>query len=133
MIILIDPEAVRAALIKGYSSKEDLCDLISVFWDLVFEVRARIFIDRVATDVIGLHEVVRSLGLGGKCFWTVLTRLFRISPPGVDVFRLFANGWGSLFSGSMIIFDEVYQPFLIIIFDRTSPPPCLGLLKRSEG
>ena len=50
VIILIDSEAVEAALIKGYSSKEDLCDLISVFWDLVFEVRARVFIDRVATD-----------------------------------------------------------------------------------
>ena len=50
LIILIDSEAVEAALIKGYSSKEDLCDLISVFWDLVFEIRARVFIDRIATD-----------------------------------------------------------------------------------
>ena len=50
VIVLIDSEAVEAALIKGYSSKEDLCDLISVFWDLVFEVRARVFIDRIATD-----------------------------------------------------------------------------------
>ena len=50
VIILIDSEAVEAALIKGYSSKEDLCDLISVFWDLVFEIKARVFIDRVATD-----------------------------------------------------------------------------------
>ena len=50
LIILIDSEAVEAALIKGYSSKEDLCDLISVFWDLVFEIHARVFIDRIATD-----------------------------------------------------------------------------------
>ena len=50
IILLIDSEAVEAALIKGYSSKEDLCYLISVFWDLVFELRARVFIDRIATD-----------------------------------------------------------------------------------
>ena len=50
VILLIDSEAVEAALIKGYSSKEDLCDLISVFWNLVFELQARVFIDRVATD-----------------------------------------------------------------------------------
>ena len=50
IILLIDSEAVEAALIKGYSSKEDLCHLISVFWDLVFELRARVFIDRIATD-----------------------------------------------------------------------------------
>ena len=50
LILLIDSEAVEAALIKGYSSKEDLCILISIFWDLVFELRIRVFIDRVATD-----------------------------------------------------------------------------------
>ena len=50
LILLIDSEAVEAALVKGYSSKEDLCLLISEFWDLVFDLRARVFIDRVATD-----------------------------------------------------------------------------------
>ena len=50
VIILIDSEAVEASLIKGYSSKEDLRSLISVFWDTVFELRARVFLDRVATD-----------------------------------------------------------------------------------
>ena len=50
LILLIDSEAVEAALIKGYSSREDLCCLISVFWDLVFTLRIRVFIDRVSTD-----------------------------------------------------------------------------------
>ena len=50
IILLIDSETVEAALVKGYSSKEDLCDLISVFWDLAFQLRVRVFIDRVATD-----------------------------------------------------------------------------------
>ena len=50
IILLIDSEAVEAALVKGYSSKEDLCELISVFWNQVFDLQARVFIDRVATD-----------------------------------------------------------------------------------
>ena len=50
MIILIDSEAVEAALVKGYSSKEDLCLLISKFWDEVFQLKVRVFIDRVSTD-----------------------------------------------------------------------------------
>ena len=50
LILLIDSEAVEAALIKGYSSKEDLCELISVFWDLAFQLRIRVSIDRIATD-----------------------------------------------------------------------------------
>ena len=71
VIILIDSEAVEAALIKGYSSKEDLCDLISVFWDLVFEVKARVFIDRVATDANPADWPSRGdLSRGEKAGWT---------------------------------------------------------------
>ena len=50
IILWIDSEAVEAALVKGYSSKEDLCELISIFWNQVFDLQARVFIDRVATD-----------------------------------------------------------------------------------
>ena len=50
LLLFIDSEAVEGALVKGYSSKEDLCTLVSVFWDLVFELQITVFIDRVATD-----------------------------------------------------------------------------------
>ena len=50
VILLIDSEAVEGALVKGYSSREDLCLLVSVFWDLALKYRVRIFIDRVSTD-----------------------------------------------------------------------------------
>ena len=50
LLLFIDSEAVEGALVKGYSSKEDLCLLVSVFWDLVFELQITVFIDRVATD-----------------------------------------------------------------------------------
>ena len=50
LLLLIDSEAVEAALIKGYSSREDLCSIISVFWDLALSLRVRVFIDRISTD-----------------------------------------------------------------------------------
>ena len=50
LILLIDSEAVESSLVKGYSSKSDLCTLLSVFWNLIFELRVRVFIDRVSTD-----------------------------------------------------------------------------------
>ena len=39
VLLFVDSEAVEAALVKGYSSKSDLCDLIIIFWDLVFKLR----------------------------------------------------------------------------------------------
>ena len=50
VILLIDSEVVEAALIKGYSSRSDVCFLISQFWDLSLKLKCRIFIDRVSTD-----------------------------------------------------------------------------------
>ena len=50
VILLIDSEVVEAALIKGYSSRSDVCSLISQFWDLALKLKCRIFIDRVSTD-----------------------------------------------------------------------------------
>ena len=45
-----DSEVVEAALVKGYSRKEDICLLVSEFWNLVPRLRIRVFIERVATD-----------------------------------------------------------------------------------
>ena len=50
VLLLIDSESVEGALIKGYSSREDLCEIISVFWDLALQLRVRVFIDRISTD-----------------------------------------------------------------------------------
>ncbi|CAL1129875.1 unnamed protein product, partial [Cladocopium goreaui] len=50
VILLIDSEAVEGSLVKGYSSRDDLCRIISLFWDLAFQLRVRIFIHRVSTD-----------------------------------------------------------------------------------
>jgi hypothetical protein len=50
LILLVDAEAVEGALVKGYSARSDLCELVGIFWDLVLELRVLVYIDRVPTD-----------------------------------------------------------------------------------
>ena len=73
IILLIDSEAVEAALVKGYSSREDMCHIISVFWDLALELRCRIFIDRVSTDANPADWPSRSrLDIGERAGWSTI-------------------------------------------------------------
>ena len=73
IIMLIDSEAVEGALIKGYSNREDLCLIISVFWDLALKLRSRIFIDRVSTDANPADAPSRNrLGLGSRAGWSTV-------------------------------------------------------------
>ena len=70
LILLIDSEAVEASLVKGYSSRSDLCTLVSTFWNLVFELRIRVFIDRVSTDSNPADWPSRDrLDIGEKAGW----------------------------------------------------------------
>lgn len=48
--MFIDSESVEAALVKGYSCREDMCEIMSVFWDLAFGLGVRVFVDSVSTD-----------------------------------------------------------------------------------
>ena len=50
VLLLIDSEAVEASLVKGYSSKQDLCGIIELFWDLALELRINFFIGRISSD-----------------------------------------------------------------------------------
>ena len=70
LILLIESEAVEASLVKGYSSRSDLCTLVSTFWNLVFELRIRVFIDRVSTDSNPADWPSRDrLDIGEKAGW----------------------------------------------------------------
>ena len=70
IFVFIDSEVVEASLVKGYSSREDLCLLVSVFWDLVLNLQARIFIDRVATDANPADPPSRdNLDVGARAGW----------------------------------------------------------------
>ena len=48
--LLIDSESVEAALVKGYSSRADMCEIIRLFWNIGLALRVRVFIDRISTD-----------------------------------------------------------------------------------
>ena len=50
LILPIDSASVEAALVKGYSSREDMCEIISLFWETGLSLSVRVFIDRIATD-----------------------------------------------------------------------------------
>ena len=50
VLLLVDSEAVEGALVKGYSARSDLCELVGVFWDLVLELTCLVYIVRVPTD-----------------------------------------------------------------------------------
>lgn len=74
LFIFIDSEVVESALIKGYSSRQDICSLISVFWDIVLRMQIRVFVDRVATDANAADppsrdDLQRGERLGWQTVW----------------------------------------------------------------
>jgi len=76
LILLVDAEAVEGALVKGYSSRSDLCELVGIFWDIVLELRVLVYIDRVPTDANCADAPSRDkLKIGEVLGWsTVLAR-----------------------------------------------------------
>ena len=49
-LLFVDSEPVQGSLVKGYSAKEDLCELVGLFWKIALESEVFLFIDRVPTD-----------------------------------------------------------------------------------
>ena len=50
VLFFVDSEPVEGALVKGYSARDDICELTSVFWQLVSDLDIDSYIDRVSTD-----------------------------------------------------------------------------------
>ncbi len=50
MIALVDSESALGAAIKGYSTKEDVSDLVTRLWDVINKNGIVVYFDRVATD-----------------------------------------------------------------------------------
>ena len=50
VLLFVDSVAVGGALVKGYSSVEDFCELVGQFWQLALDLDILIYIDRVSTD-----------------------------------------------------------------------------------
>eukprot|EP00971_Amphidinium_carterae_P312007 6202127-Amphidinium_carterae.1 len=47
---MVDSDASLGALVKGHSSRSDLCELVSVFWLSAAELDVCWYLDRVPTD-----------------------------------------------------------------------------------
>ena len=50
-LLFVDAEAVEGALIKGYSGRSDICELVGLFWALIRGLDILIYVDRVPTDM----------------------------------------------------------------------------------
>ena len=76
LLLLVDAEAVEGALVKGYSARSDLCELVGIFWNLVLELKVLVYIDRVPTDANCSDSPSRGkLKVGEALGWkTVLAR-----------------------------------------------------------
>ena len=62
----------QGALVKGYSAKEDLCELVGVFWRLALESKICIYVDRVPTDSNPADAPSRDkMGVGTALGWDV--------------------------------------------------------------
>ena len=73
VLFLVDAEAVEGALVKGYSARSDLCELVGVFWDLVLDLKALVYIDRVPTDANCSDGSSRDkLWIGQALGWTTV-------------------------------------------------------------
>ena len=76
-LLLVDSEPVQGALVKGYSSREDLCELVGIFWNLALELRINLYIDRVPTDANPADPPSRdNLSIGSKAGWITLDPIF---------------------------------------------------------
>ena len=69
-LLFVDSEPVQGALVKGYSAREDMCELVSVFWRCALALRANFYIDRISTDANPADHPSRDrMDVGRKLGW----------------------------------------------------------------
>ena len=61
--MLIDSEPVESALVTGFSSTVDLCELVEVCCDLVLSLQCNVFIDRISSDA---NSAIGPLGTSSR-------------------------------------------------------------------
>ena len=97
-LLLVDSEPVQGALVKGYSAREDLCELVSVFWNIALELKVQLYIDRVPTDANPADHPSRDRMLvGTRLGWKTVDPIFP---------SLWQRGWSDdLVMWAGILFD----------------------------
>ena len=60
-LLLVDSEPVQGALVKGYSAREDVRELVGVFWKFALDLKVNLYVDRVSDGrQSGWSSVTRS-------------------------------------------------------------------------
>ena len=76
-LLLVDSEPVQGALVKGYSARENLCELVSVFWNIALELKVQLYIDRVPTDANPADHPSRDrMQVGARFGWKTVDPIF---------------------------------------------------------
>ena len=79
VLLFVDSESVQGALVKGYSAREGLCELVGSFWKLALDVKVNLFIDRISTDANPADPPSRDrLDVGVKLGWRTVEGKFPI-------------------------------------------------------
>ena len=74
---MVDSEPVQGALVKGHSSREDLCELVSVFWKLALGVKVNLYIGMVPTDSNPADHPSRNrMEIGRSLGWVTVDPIF---------------------------------------------------------
>ena len=77
ILMFVDSEPVQGALVKGYSAKEDMCELTGVFWKLALELKVNTYIDRVSTDANPADPPSRDrMNIGSRLGWKTVSAKF---------------------------------------------------------
>ena len=84
ILLFVDSEPVQGALVKGYSAKEDLCELVGVFWRIALNLKVCIYVDRVPTDSNPADAPSRDrMDVGGALGWASVQAEFPKALSGV--------------------------------------------------
>lgn len=76
-LLLVDSEPVQGALVKGYSAREDVCELVGVFWKFALDLKVNLYVDRVPTDANPADPPSRDhMNIGDALGWKTVDPIF---------------------------------------------------------
>ena len=80
-------------IVKGYSAREDLCELVGFFWKLALDVKVNLYIDRISTGANPGDPPSRDpTDVGIKLGWRTVESKFPIYQLGRKSFVLTVQG-----------------------------------------
>ena len=128
-LLFVDSESVQGALVKGYSAREDLCELVGSFLEIkLLTWKVNLYIDRISTDANPADPPSRDrMDVGVKLGWRTVESKFPIWQRGWRSFVWTVQGscgvlllllwvFGSMNRSSNTFWQGCMVPFF---FDRS--------------